>query len=133
MVYPDFLPYKMFEKLIRKRLMKYLKVKNYTTNQHGFRAKQFCLSHLFDQQDQTIEALCENKAIDVIYADFAKAFDNCDNEVIAYKFRQIGILSKTGKCIYNILLGRTQRVLVNGLRSEVAVTRYSINTNAFFL
>ena len=45
----------------------------------------------------------ESKRLDVVYLDFAKAFDKCDHEVIAHKLRDFGIGGKVGICIHQFL------------------------------
>ncbi|KAK8722780.1 hypothetical protein OTU49_012036 [Cherax quadricarinatus] len=94
--------------------------------QHGFRAGRSCLSQLLDHYDMALDALEENQNADVIYTDFAKAFDKCDHGVIAHKIRAKGITGKVGRWIFNFLTNRTQRVVVNRVKSEAAIVKSSV-------
>ncbi|KAK8740258.1 hypothetical protein OTU49_003131, partial [Cherax quadricarinatus] len=93
--------------------------------QHGFRAGRSCLSQLLDHY-MAVDALEENQNADVIYTDFAKAFDKCDHVVIAHKIRAKGITGKVGRWIFNFLTNRTQRVVVNRAKSEAAIVKSSV-------
>ena len=60
--------------------------------------------------------------VDVIYLDFAKAFDKVDHGVLLHKLKERGISGKLGTWIHSFLTGRVQRVMVEGaqsIRSEV--------------
>ncbi len=57
-----------------------------------------------------------NKAYDVIYLDFRKAFDTVPYKKLMIKFRALGI--GIAAWIENWLTGRKQRVVINGKASE---------------
>ena len=46
------------------------------------------------------------KNVDVIYLDFAKAFDNVDHGILLNKLKKIGIKGKIGVWIHNFLSNR---------------------------
>jgi hypothetical protein len=111
---------KIFERIIRERINMFLEATGkLNKQQHGFRTGRSCLSQLLEHYDNIIEALEEQSNIDVIYTDFAKAFDKCDHGVIAHKLVNVGIVGKLGIWIFNFLSGRTQSVLVDGMDSKV--------------
>ena len=56
--------------------------------------------------------------MDVIYLDFAKAFDKVDFDIILKKLRSLGVRHKLGRWIHAFITGRTQTVLLNGARSK---------------
>ena len=56
--------------------------------------------------------------MDVIYVDFAKAFDKVDIGITLRKLKQLGVVGKLGRWLHNFLTGRTQTVVVNGRRSS---------------
>ena len=62
--------------------------------------------------------------IDIVYFDFAKAFDSVNHDIILYKLKnQLGIDGLMLKIIKEYLKGRNQRVVINGtLSSPLAVT-----------
>ena len=67
---------KIFEKVIRKRLVSFMEEHElFNDYQHGFRAGRSCLSQLLAHFDHITRQLEEGKSVDVIYLDFSKAFD----------------------------------------------------------
>ena len=56
--------------------------------------------------------------VDVIYLDFAKAFDKDDHGILLNKFNKIGISGKVGEWLPNVLADRQEWVAVNGATSE---------------
>ena len=112
---------KLFEKIIRAHIIDYLE-KNHLLNpsQHGFRAGRSCLSQLIAHYDRILTLLDEGKHVDVIYLDFAKAFDKLDFNITLTKLSTLGINGKVGKWIHSFLTNRTQSVIVNGEKSDPA-------------
>ena len=110
---------KMFEKVVRKRIVKYLEENNLNNeNQHGFRRLRSCLSQLLDHFDILLDVLQTNQNADVIYLDFAKAFDVVDHHILLRKLKGLGISGKIGKWIFNFLTNRSQYVVVEGQTSS---------------
>ena len=56
-------------------------------SQHGFRNKRSCLTSLLDFFAQAIDTsdTVNNKAVDLVYLDFQKAFDNVPHERLMVK------------------------------------------------
>ena len=52
--------------------------------------------------------------MDVVYLDFAKAFDKVDHNILLHKLKSLGINGKTLRWIQSFLEDRVQRVVVNG-------------------
>ena len=65
-----------------------------------------------------LESLSSAKHADVIYLDFAKAFDKVDQGVLLHKLRSYGIGGKVGTWIHNFLSERQQQVRVQGHYSD---------------
>ena len=86
-------------------------------NQHGFRSNRSCLSQLLSHYEAILSLLEEGLGTDVVYLDFAKAFDKVDFGILLSKLKRFGIGGSIGKWIYSFLVNRTQRVLVNGTAS----------------
>ena len=64
--------------------------------------------------------------VDVIYLDFAKAFDKVDHGIVLNKFKNIGINGKITVWIQNLLSNRQQCVAVNGTTSTEAQVRIGV-------
>ena len=106
---------KIYEKAIRKRITVYLEsIDGLNKNQHGFRSGRSCLTQLLAHYDNIICLLEEGHNVDVIYLDFAKAFDKVDHNILLKKAHALGIQGKTLKWIQAFLQNRQQRVIVNG-------------------
>ena len=54
---------------------------------------------------------------DLIYLDFAKAFDKVDHDLLLKKLKRYGIDGKLLTWLSSFLSGRTQTVIVDGVRS----------------
>ena len=110
---------KIFEKVIRKSVTKFLEEYSlYNENQHGFRAGHSCLSQLLGHYDKILRLMEEGYNVDVIYLDFAKAFDKLDLNIALQKLFNLGIRGKVLAWIECFLKGRKQQVVVNGAKSE---------------
>ena len=64
------------------------------------------------------EAVVEEKRIDTVYLDFAKAFDKVDHSILIKKVKEHGIGGKIGKWLIEFLTNRKFRVVANGSMSE---------------
>ena len=66
------------------------------------------------------KCLDEGKPVDVVYLDFAKAFDKVPHMRLIDKLNALGIDGNIAKWIQNWLTDRKQRAIVNGQVSEWA-------------
>lgn len=118
---------KVFEKIIRNHLVSYLEEKILLNpGQHGFRSGRSCLSQLVTHFDNILRILEKNYNVDVIYLDFAKAFDKVDFQVTLKKMKNLGICGKLGKWIHAFLVGRSQTVVVNGSKATPSEVRSGV-------
>ena len=86
---------KIFERVIRNKLVCHLESNSILSNkQHGFRKGRSCLTHLFKHIDDIIQSLLNGNDHDVIYLDFAKAFDKVDHKILIHKLRLCGVQGK---------------------------------------
>ena len=107
---------KLFERVLRKNIVAYMEENNlFNPGQHGFRQGRSCLSQLIAHFDNISRLLEDGKNVDVVYLDFAKAFDKLDFLATMRKLHQMGISGKLGRWIYSFLTDRKQAVLVNGI------------------
>ena len=110
---------KLLERLIRKRLMKHLDDNNLLTDhQYGFRSRRSTTLQLLRVLDQWTTWLDEGNNYDVIYMDFAKAFDSVPHQRLLAKIEAYGIRGSLLKWIENFIKDRHQRVKVNGEVSQ---------------
>ena len=110
---------KIFEKCVRNEIVAYMEDHNlFSDNQHGFRKGRSCLSKLLAHYDWVLHNLAEGKNVDVVFLDFAKAFDKVDHGILLHKIKTLGITGKLGIWIHAFLTGRLQSVSVDGHRSE---------------
>ena len=86
----------------------------YNSRQHGFQSGRSCLSQLLQHHQAILEALQNHDAVDVVYLDFAKAFDKVDFNILLRKLKAIGICGKVLRWISDFLVGRKQMVKVSG-------------------
>ena len=109
---------KIFEKVVRKHIVKFMDDHHlFNPSQHGFRHGRSCLSQLLAHYDRILDMLEQGHNVDVIYIDFAKAFDKVDFMVTLQKLNSMGINGHLGRWIHSFLTNRTQQVAVNGAKS----------------
>ncbi len=110
---------KIFESIIRDALVEHLeKNRLIKDSQHGFRTGRSCLSNLLSFLDMVSSGLDKRCNMDVVYLDFAKAFDKVPHKRLLEKLRAHGIRGRTLLWIKEWLSNRTQRVGLNGLFSD---------------
>lgn len=113
---------KIMEKIIVKSMSIYLEENNILNNdQHGFRVGRSCLSQLLSHHEKILIGLENKKDMDVIYLDFAKAFDKVDHGILLHKLRDSGISGKLGKWLHCFLVNRQQSVAVSGVVSKPSI------------
>ena len=109
---------KVLESVIRTvvvdHLEKYSLIKD---SQHGFRRGRSCLTNLLEFLDKVTRSVDTGDNIDVIYLDFAKAFDKVPHCRLIKKVEAHGIGGKILAWITDWLHGRKQRVCLQGLCS----------------
>ena len=110
---------KVLERMLRKDLIRYLEFhEKMDKNQHGSRGKRSCLSQLLEHHLEILDMLEKGENVDLVYLDFAKAFDKCDIDLLLHKVKALGITGKLGRWINSFLKGRKQHILVNGVKSK---------------
>ena len=86
---------KIFEKIVRNTLVRYLEANDlFNNSQHGFRQRRSCLSQLLSHFEKIITFLENNHNVDVVYLDFAKAFDKVDHNILLSKLESLGVNDK---------------------------------------
>ncbi len=107
------IPCKILEGLIREKIMSHLKENNLITkHQHGFVEGKACVSNLLETLDFVTNAVHQENQIDLIYMDFAKAFDKVPHKRLIHKIAPYGINGRILKWIEEFLRNRKQRVIL---------------------
>lgn len=113
---------KIFERVVRKKLVDHLESNNLLTKQqHGFRKGHSCLTQLLHHIDEVIENFMNGSDTDCIYLDYAKAFDKVDHGLLIEKLLKYGVNPKMVDWIKSFLTGRSQQVVVDGHVSLAAL------------
>ena len=112
---------KIFERVIRNKMVDYLE-SNFLllSNQHGFRKGKSCLTQLLKHYEGILQNLLENNETDVIFLDFAKAFDKVDYGILFQKLKNLGISGSLLNWIRAFLSNRKQVVIVDQVLSFIA-------------
>ena len=110
---------KVMESVLRDSIVEHLTVnKLIRDSQHGFMSGRSCLTNLLEYLEALTKWVDEGAAVDVVYLDFAKAFDKVPTVRLIEKCRGIGIDGKVLNWIREWLTGRKQRVVLNGHASS---------------
>ena len=113
---------KIFERILRAKMVDFLEENNLLCHQqHGFRKGRSCLTELLEQYDEILNNFLNQNETDVIYLDFAKAFDKVDHQILLQKIKNIGIGGKLFDWIRSFLSNRNQVVVVDGVLSFLAL------------
>ncbi len=110
---------KLMEKLVLSRLWDYLNsFQSLSVDQHGFQPGASCTTQLLDCLDDWTRMADEGKSVDIIYLDFAKAFDSVPHKRLAHKLHTIGIQGTMLRWLQAFLAHRRQRVVLQGMQSD---------------
>ena len=110
---------KVMELLIRNERVEHMvKHKLLSDVQHGLLPGRDCMTQLLLCLEEWTGMMEIGATFDVIYTDFAKAFDSVAHERLLKKLNSIGIKGDLLKWIKSFLCGRTQCVNVEGITSE---------------
>ena len=109
---------KIFEICIRDELMSACKDKIHSS-QHGFLPSKSCTTQMVPFVDTLSVTINEMARTDVIYFDFAKAFDSVSHDIILFKLKhQYKIDGLLLKFLQSYLMDRKQCVVIDGHKSS---------------
>lgn len=108
---------KIFEKIIFGKLYSTLH-HLISPKQHGFMKNKSTVTNLAELNDFIAKNLPGGGQIDIIYTDFAKAFDKVNHKILLRKLRRYNLNNCTINLIASFLSGRTQNVCINGAKSS---------------
>ena len=103
------------ETLVREEIIEHMKRnKLFSKKQFGFiSGRSTVLQQVLDKWTEILD-----KGVDIIYCDFMKAFDKVPHLRLIHKLEKYQITGQFSGWIRSFLLGRKQRVIVNGEKSE---------------
>ena len=105
---------KLLERLINQAIMTHLSQHNLINDtQHGFLSKRSCQTNLLLYLELLTSCIDKGLDIDVLYLDFAKAFDKVPHKRLLKKVQAHGVSGKVYSWIENWLMDRKQRVKIN--------------------
>lgn len=108
---------KVMEKQVYDRLFDSVKL-HLCKWQYGFLPGRSTVSQLIQVVHEYATALEKKQQVDVIYLDFAKAFDKVSHNKLLYKLESFGIKGNLLSWFQAYLLGRQHRVVINGKASD---------------
>jgi len=110
---------KVIESVLRDAIVSHLETNELIRDsQHGFRKGRSCLTNLLVFLDKVTKYIDDGYSVDVIYLDFAKAFDKVPHQRLLDKLKGHGINGKVFNWIESWLTNRRQRVCVRGKFSD---------------
>ena len=110
---------KIMESLLRDGIVDHLKKNSLINNsQHGFMSSKSCQTNLLEFLEIVTQIWDSSTPLDLVYLDFAKAFDKVPHSKLIAKLAAHGISGQVLNWIQDWLTGRRQRVKVNGEMSD---------------
>ena len=106
---------KTMESLLNLSLMKHLEDNHLLSPaQHGFRAGRSTTICLLEFLEVVTRLVDEGKSVTGIWTDFVKCFDKIPKSRLGLKLKSMGITGKIAAWVMAWLMGRRQRVVING-------------------
>ena len=110
---------KVMESLVRDSIVDHLNLNDLLFHtQHGFINKRSCLTNLLEYFEKITELVDNGNCVDILYLDFAKAFDKISHLKLSVLLEAHGISGKIKGWIDEWLSNRWQRVVLNGNSSS---------------
>ena len=117
---------KVYERVIRSELLPKV-IDKIDSRQHGFLPQKSCETQLIPYYEMLAKNMNSRSRTDVIYFDFAKAFDSVNHDIILEKLKySFGIDGLLLKFFVEYLNERYQRVVVNGKLSTNLTVRSGV-------
>ncbi len=107
------------ERMLKKHMMEYMNNSSLIScHQHGFVSNKSCSTNLLETLDIVTESLNRRFAVDLIFLDFAKAFDKVSHSELLTKLIAYGFDEKIVAWINSFLKNRQQRVVLGDNKSN---------------
>ena len=97
---------KIMESIIKDKIVEHLQKFNLLNDsQHGFMKGKSCLTNLLEYLEIVTKVLDEGDPLDIIYLDFAKAFDKVPHKRLIKKLETHGISGNVSRWIKKLANG----------------------------
>ena len=114
------IPCKIMESIVKDGLMAHLEENSLMNpSQHGFMPGKSCATNLLEFLEFVTRIVDEGKNMDIVFLDFAKAFDKVPKERLLAKLAAHGVEGKVLQWVRRWLTDRKQRVVLNGETSDL--------------
>lgn len=118
---------KIFEKLVHKRMVKYLDINNVLyKRQFGFQSKKSTIHSLIALTENVKMAIENGKIACGIFIDLQKAFDTVDHEILLKKLHHYGFRGVVNNWIRSYLTNRKQFVYFSGSSSSEGKVKHGV-------
>ena len=105
---------KIIESIVKDNLVGHLDRHNLIRNsQHGFTKNRSCLTNILSFMESVTLHVDEGNPVDIVYLDFAKAFDKVPYERLFKKLEAHGVTGRVLNWIRNWLSSRRQKVCIS--------------------
>lgn len=115
---------KIFDKILKIKLFDHVS-SSISQFQHGFFPGRSTCTNLAVLSNKIIASMENKNQIDVIYTDFAKAFDSVSHDVLLYKLLQFGVNGKLLEFFKSFLINRTLLVKMGSCYSTLPIRAIS--------
>ena len=106
---------KTMERIVKNEIVQHVEGQQLMANsQHGFRSGRSVQTNMIEFMNVTTKWLDEGRSFDVLYLDFAKAFDKVCHRRLLLKLKQLGVAGDLLAWLEDWMRGRRQRVRVEG-------------------
>ena len=110
---------KLVEKIIKEEITNPLNRYDLVNDtQHGFMRDRSCLTNLLTYMEGVTRMLDQGKNVDIIYLDFAKAFDKVRHHRLIGKVASMGVEGRVKGWSQQCIQGRMQIMIINGGYSD---------------
>ena len=121
------IPCKIMESIVKDSLMAYLEENSLMNpSQHGFMPGKSCATNLLEFLEVVTRVVDEGKNMDIVFLDFAKAFDKVPKERLLAKLTAHGVGGRVQHWVRQWLTERKQRVVLNGEASDLAAVESGV-------
>ena len=110
---------RLMETLLKNEIIRHLSDNNLIRpSQHGFLPNKSCATNLLTFLERTTSEVDQGNSIDVLYLDYAKAFDKVPHKKLLAKIEALKVTGKVLNWIKSWLTDRRQKVTLNSKYSE---------------